>query len=194
MSDDKTKTYVKTGPATLSYPHIAEPQAPRKAGEKSKYSASLVFAPGADISELQAAAMAAAEAKWPGKSAEMFKNQIIRSPFRRDAAAKGYPEGSVFINARSEQQPQCVYLHADASGKAAVIPQEKIATDLYAGCQVRASLRAFAYDMDLNKGVSFALNNLQKLAEGTRLDGRRAATDEFDADLSQTPADISSVL
>jgi hypothetical protein len=58
---------------------------------------------------------------------------------------------------------------------------------------VRASLRAFAYDTNGNKGVSFGLNNIQKLGEGQRLDGRKAATDEFDADLSQAPADISAV-
>lgn len=191
---DKGNTYVITPPATLSYPHIAEAQPGQKPGDKAKFSASLIFAPGADLKDLQAAALAAAETKWPGKSEAMFKNQILRSPFRRDAVAKGYPEGSVFVNARSEQQPQCVYRHADETGKAAVIPQDKLASDLYAGCQVRASLRAFAYDSNGNKGVSFALNNIQKLAEGTRLDGRKAATDEFDADLSQRPADISSMI
>ena len=194
MSDDKNKTYVITGPATLSYPHIAKAQDPQKPGDKAKFSASLVFAAGADLKAMQEAAFAAAEAKWPGKSADMFKNQILRSPFRRDAVAKGYPEGSVFVNARSEQQPQCVYRHADENGKAAVIPQDKIEADLYAGSQVRASLRAFAYDTNGNKGVSFALNNIQKLAEGTRLDGRKAATDEFDADLSQAPVDIAGLI
>jgi hypothetical protein len=88
VSDEKDKTYVITGPATLSYPHIAEAQAPQKPGDKPKFSGSFVFAPGADLSPLQAAAFAAAEKKWPGKAADMFKNQILRSPFRRDAVAR----------------------------------------------------------------------------------------------------------
>jgi hypothetical protein len=59
---------------------------------------------------------------------------------------------------------------------------------------VRAQLRAFSYDSNGNKGVSFALNNIQKLGDGERLDNRQAATDAFEADLSAAPADISALL
>ena len=59
---------------------------------------------------------------------------------------------------------------------------------------MRASFTAFAYDNNGNVGVSFGLNNVQKLREGTRLDNRVAATDEFTADLTQEPVDIDALL
>jgi len=65
---------------------------------------------------------------------------------------------------------------------------------MYPGAGVRASVSAFAYDSNGNKGVSFALNNMQKVSEGERLDGRAAADDEFTADLSSAPADISGLI
>lgn len=50
-------------------------------------------------------------------------------------------------------------------------------------------MTAFAYDMPTSKGVSFALNNVQKLGDGKRLDGRVAATDDFEA-LESEPASM----
>lgn len=189
----KSSTSVITGQATLSYPHLDKAQ-PGMNGGKAKYSATLVFAPGTDLSALEAAALAAAEEKWGGKAKEMFRTQAIRSPFRKDAEAKGYPAGSIFINCRSETQPGTVTRFKDENGKPVAIPQDKIKTELYPGAQVRASVSAFAYDTSGNKGVSFALNNIQKIADGERLDNRVAAENEFDADLSQEPVDISGII
>lgn len=196
MSDtSKAATKVVTPVGTLSYPHLHAPQLPRDGKGKAKYSATIVFAPGTDLSALEKAAIAAAEAKWPGKSAEMLRIGSLRSPFRKDALAKGYPDGSVFINIRTEQAPGIVYSYkATGSDKPAVMPQEKIREEMYPGAQVRASIAAFAYDSNGNKGISFALNNMQKVADGERLDGRANADDEFTADLSAAPADISGLL
>ena len=81
---------VITPKATLSYPHLDKPQAPKQgSNQKAKYSATLVFAPGTDLSELIAAMTAAGEEKWPGKFTEMLRIQAVRSPFRKDAEAKG---------------------------------------------------------------------------------------------------------
>ena len=46
---------------------------------------------------------------------------------------------------------------------------------------MRASLRPFTYDTNGSKGVSFALQNLQKLRDGERIDGRLRPEDEFEA-------------
>ena len=186
---------VITPKATLSYPHLDKPQAPKQgSNQKAKYSATLVFAPGTDLSELIAAMTAAGEEKWPGKFTEMLRIQAVRSPFRKDAEAKGYPAGSVFVNVRSEQKPGVVYLHAGTDGKPAVVPDDKIRDELYPGAQVRGQIRAFSYDSNGNKGVSFALNNIQKLGDGDRLDNRQAATDAFEADLNMKPAGLEGLL
>lgn len=190
-------TKAMTPQAILSYPHLAEPQ-PGKKGAKPKYSASLVFVAGTDLSQLEAAALEAAREKWGAKAETMWKTGQITlrggkgATIRTDSAGKGYPEGSVFINVRTEQQPGFVYRHAGQDGKTpAPIPADKITTDLYPGALVRATVRAFGYEVDGNRGVSFALNNIQKLGDGPRLDGRLAATEEFEADLTAAPADLA---
>lgn len=187
-------TKVITPIATLSYPHLHAPQAPTDGKGKPKYSCTLIFTPGADLSALVAAVLAAAEAKYPGKGEEMLRKKMLRTPFRDDAEAKGYEPGAIFVNVRTEKQPGIVYAHAGPNSKPAPMPADKVLDEMYPGCKVRASLAAFAYDSNGNKGVSFALNNLQKIGEGERLDGRRSAEDEFEADLSAAPADISALI
>ena|SRR5690348_4499359 len=192
MTDVSTK--VITPEAMLSYPHLDKPQPGKKSTDKQKYSCTLVYAPGTDISGLVAAANAAGEKKFPGRYAEMLRLGQIKSPFRKDAEGKGYVDGSIFSNVRTEQQPGIVYSHAGPDGKPAKMPQEKIKDEMYPGAKVRASITFFGYDTDGNRGVSAALNNIQKIGEGTRLDGRSAPEDEFTADLSKAPADLSGLI
>jgi len=187
---------VITPVAMLSYPYIDQPQKAQNPGDEPKFSAAFVFAKDADLTQLKQEVIAAAEARWPGKGAEMLRKGQLRSPFRYDAEAKGYPEGSVFINARTKTKPQVVYAHKDpATGKAAIMPAEKIKQELYPGCFVRASVVPFAYDKSGNKGISFALNNIQKVRDGERIDGRAKAEDEFDAILDAPDvADLSDII
>lgn len=185
--------------ATLSYPHVAAPQPlsakDMKAGKKPKYGVALVFAPGTDLTGLQAAILEAATDKWGGKAKSVIAGQRYKT-LRDDVADKpGYPEGAIFLNARSEDKPGCVYAWPDpVTGKPALVPDAQIGKQFYPGAQVRASITAFAYDTDGNKGVSFGLNNLQFVADGPRLDGRKAATEEFESDPNaMKPADLTDV-
>jgi hypothetical protein len=120
----------------------------------------------------------------------LLKAGKIRLPFRTDGEEKGYGEGSTFINVKSKQAPGIVSRYAGADGKPLAI---KDPAEIYAGAKVRASLRAFAYDNNGNKGVSFALNNVQKLGEGARIDGRLKAEDEFTAEASEA-SDLDDIL
>lgn len=193
-------TKIITPKATLSYPHLAEPQKAED-GKKPKYSCALVFEPGTDLSAMRAAAIEAGQAKFgnsfkvgtgPKQRTITFEEALdlglFRSPFRTDAEAKGYPEGSVFVNVRTETKPQCV--RADVSR----IADEDIKETLYPGCIVKASLNAFGYENSGNKGVSFGLNNIQKIADGERLDSRVAAEAEFEPDLSGVPEDLTALM
>lgn len=196
----KDVTLVITPKATLSYPHIAKAQPGQKEGDKPKFSSVFVFAPNSDLKSLYAAAAAAANEKWPGKAAAMVTTGGKNSTFRNDvidpsSGKRKYPDGCIYISARSDNKPGVVYLHAGADGKTpAVIPDDKIAEELYAGAQVRAQLRAFAYDKGVNKGIGWAFNNIQKLGDGDRLDNRQAATEAFDADLNAVPAELSGLV
>lgn len=203
----KSNLVVITGKAVLSYPVFDTPRQD-KADDgtpkgKPKFSGTFIFLPGSDISAMKKAAIAAAEVKWPGRVlalVEASKRNVaeggaptFRMPFRTDVSSKGYPEGSVFINARSERRPGLAYA-TGANGKPDLVPLDKITEVFYPGAIVRASLTFFAYDREGNKGVAAGLNNVQKLADGERLDSRVSADEEFDVDLSATPADLSGLV
>jgi hypothetical protein len=88
-----------------------------------------------------------------------------------------------------------VYRHPGPDGKKPAQVEEKdIKTVFFAGAKVNVDITAFAYEKKTNKGVGFALNNVQKWADGERLDGRTPAQDAFDADLSETPAELQGLV
>lgn len=169
---------VITPKGRLSYPHLFEPQIPPGSVDPV-YSCTIVFEDGADLSEMKKAAREAGIEKWGEKYEAAVKAGKIRSPFREDGEEKGYPEGSVFINIKSKAAPGVVSIFPGADGKPMRIEDP---SQVYAGCYVKASVRAFAYEVNGNRGISFALNNIQKVADGNRLDGRSRAEDEFTAD------------
>jgi hypothetical protein len=172
---------VITPEAVLSYPHLFTPQAAEDGGTP-KYSCALVFPEGTDLSALKQAVVSVLADKFgEKKAAELIQKKQIRLPFR-DGAEKNYPEGSVFINVRGAQAPGVVSTIPDPNtGRPMSITDEE---EIYPGCIVRASISAFYYDTSGNKGVSFGLNNVQKIRDGKRLDSRVRAEDEFEADAS----------
>lgn len=176
--------------AILSYPHLFEPNTPPGATE-AVYSCALIFEKGTDLGELKKAALAAAQEKFGNKAEALIRDGKLRLPFRNDGEDKGYPEGSTFMNVKNKVKPGIVSIFPGPDGKPSPITDE---AQVYAGCKVRASLRAYAYDVSGNKGVAFSLGNLQKLADGERLDGRKKAEDEFEADLSAKPAELDDLL
>ena len=190
--NETTPIRVTTPECILSYPHLFEPTKVNQnnASEKAKYSASFVFAPGVDLTDLKAAAAEAGLRKWGGKFEGMVKEKKLRLPFRTDAVEKGYAEGSVFINARSDNKPGLVMPFAGEDGRPANVENPDI---MYPGSRVRASLVAFAYDTLGNMGVSFALGNVQWLGDGERLDSRVAAADDFTVvDDAEAPGEVAS--
>jgi hypothetical protein len=168
---------LKTPEAILSYPFLFTPRA--NDDGKLKYSASLVFPAGTDLSELKKAVLAAAEEKYGSKAAELVRLKKIHVPFRDDWEAKGYPEGSVFINVTTEKKPGIVSRFKGPDGKPAPINDPE---QIYPGCIVIASIVAKHFEAKGKKGVTFYLNNMQKIRDGERLDGRMKAEDEFEAE------------
>ncbi|MGI9494046.1 MAG: DUF2815 family protein [Geminicoccaceae bacterium] len=164
----------------LSFPQLFEPREIN--GSEPKYGATIIFEDNDDpqLKAMKEAALEAAREKFGAKTDQLIKAKKIKWPFLDGATElrDGFGEGKVFIRPTSKQQPGCVDRYAGSDGKPKPITE---AGELYAGCYVRASLRPFAYDTNGNKGVSFGLQNIQKLDEGERLDGRAKAEDEFEA-------------
>lgn len=173
--------------ARLSYPALLEPKTKPNSTELA-YSCSLVFPKGTDLSKLYAAAHAAGIAKFgEGKYQQLLKLGKIRLPFRDDGEEKGYPEGSIYLNASSKTKPQIV----DQRLQMIVTDDEQ---GIYPGCWVRASINFYGYDTQGNRGVGVGLNNVQKVRDDARFDGRRAAAQEFSAIDDEAMADAQSLL
>lgn len=184
--------------ARLCFPSLFEPRSFE--GSEPKYSCVLVFPPASAMSPqdqaamqgLKSAAKAAVAEKWGDKPPKG-----VKSPFRACSEKEdvdGFNDGEVFITISSKDRPNVV-----DSNVQPILSAE----DIYAGAKVRASVRAYAFDRNGNKGVSFGLDNIQKVGEGRRVGGgRRKAEDDFtpmsvendpDADVSnKTEADASS--
>ena len=178
---DEIRLKLITPEAVISYPALFSPKANDR-GEEF-YSCALVFLAGTDLSKMEAAALAVGRAKFGAK----FNPQspAYTWPFRTDVEEKGYPAGSTFFNCKTKDKPGVVDRYAGADGKPRPITDPE---EVYAGAKVRVSVAFYAYEKAGNKGVAVALNNVQKLGDGPRLDSRMRAEDEFDAEEGEASA------
>lgn len=191
MADQAKSVKVITPEAILSYPNLLEPRADDN--DKLWYQCSLVFLPDADLSALKAAVLEAAKAQFGDKAAEMFKTGKLKSPFRKDAEEKGYPEGSTFFSCKSKSKPGIVGLAPGKDNKPAPYTGE-----IYAGLKVRASIRPYYYKQQ-GGGIAMGLGNIQVIGpSGLRFDNRLPAEDEFEADANAAAAagnaDLTDIL
>lgn len=137
----------------MSFPYVLSPD------KKDKYSLTMLFPEGADLSELKALAKAALKEKWGDNLPKG-----LRSPFRDQGEKdyEGYEPGCIFTSARSQSMPGVI----NAKGKKIIDSSE-----IYPGCYGRAEVTAYAYDVDGNKGVAFGLNHVMKTRDGDQLGG-----------------------
>jgi hypothetical protein len=109
-----------------------------------------------------------------GKGNTIFQTKSIRNPFRdgnEKAQLEGFA-GNTFAAATSKMQPGLV----DENLQRILSEQ-----DFFSGCYARATVSAYAYDTAGNIGVSFGLQNVQRLGKGEAMAGRTAAENDFDA-------------
>lgn len=166
---------VQTPVFRVSFPAVFEAKA--FDGGAPKYSVAAIWDP---------SRFTAAEKKlWQGiidlcdeVSMERFKKKMDNLPgnFKkaiRDGAEKadlgGYGEGLLFANLSSKMKPGLI----DRDRTIITNPE-----DFYPGCYARATVTAYSYD-NKGKGVALGLQNLQKIADGERLDSRTDAAEDF---------------
>lgn len=164
---------VITCPCTLSYPNLLKPRIV-KPGDPARYGCALIFNVATDrptLEKIRNAAFYVGRERWRDFD-QMMEQRRVRLPWRRgeERDQKGYGPGKIFLNCNSESPPGVVDRQVQPILNA---------SDIYAGCQVIASINAFAYDRNGNKGVSFGLNNIQKVGEGERLDNRSTPSQDF---------------
>lgn len=142
---------------------------------KDEYSIMALFPKGADLSAMKKAAQAllveklgADQAKWPKNMRNPFRDQ---SDLEKDGKMpEGCEAGAIFMNFKCTERPGVV----DANVQD--IMEER---QVYSGAWFVANVRPYYYDQKGNKGVSFGLQNLQKVADGDPLGGRVRPTDAF---------------
>jgi hypothetical protein len=172
---------VMTPEFRVSFPNVFQPRSAFD-GQEAKYSIVMLFSKKTDISALKKLAQAVAREKWGDKIPKGMRN-----PFRDGDVEKegmdGYA-GCVFVTASSKTKPGLV----DQSVQPIITGD-----DFYAGCYARATVNAFAYDRAGNVGVSFGLQNIQKLRDGEPFSGRTKAEDEFSAVMTEEGQDAPAV-
>lgn len=140
---------------------------------KLRYSLVMLFeTANTDFVEMKRIVKEAIVGKWGTDKTKWPKN--LRMPFR-DGAEKtydGYGEGIIFCSATSVSRPGLV-----DDRRQPIIDH----AEFYAGCYARATITAYAYDVKGNKGVSFGLQNIQKLNDGDPFSGKASAEEDFDA-------------
>jgi|SRR5215831_4386270 len=169
----------RTPVGILSFPNLFSPR-PRSPGAEPVYQCSLLFDQAAQRDPAyQALRKAVAEcidqACGAGKSQDRQFLATLRMPFRETSEKqyKGYDiPGGKFISPWTKNKPGLV----DARRQEIMVPE-----DVWAGQLARAGVSPFFYNTSGNKGVSFALNNVQICrTDGERLDGRLRPEEEFD--------------
>jgi hypothetical protein len=167
-------------PGIGSYVTVLEPK-PDQQG-KLKYSLTLLISKArtTELDPLRKLLLQVAEEKWPGKGKFMLENQkypVIKDGDKVLDEATGKPKvgyaGMFAISMRGDRKPQVI----DSQKQEVFTDDDE--TGIYSGCMIRVSGSVFAYEAKGNKGVSVGLNNVQVLKRSARMDGRKAAVDEF---------------
>jgi hypothetical protein len=140
---------------------------------KPKFSIRAAFPPTAKLDALKKEAEMAAREKWGDKIPK-----TLRSPFRTNEELENPIVGIgddwiiMSFSANEDRRPGIV------DSKLQDIIDD---ADVYSGAWYRAQVRAFAYENAGNKGVSFGLQNVQKLRDDDPLgNGRIPASKAFE--------------
>lgn len=159
---------VKTPVFRVSFPNVFE--ASSYNGGEAKFGLTMCFDNATDRGEMERILKEAAHEKWGAKLPAGLRNAFRKGEEKGEL--QGYGPGITFAAATSKQKPGVV----DANVQPILDRSE-----FYAGCYARATVTAYAYDKNGNKGVAFGLHNVQKVKDGERFDGRSNAEDDFDA-------------
>lgn len=177
MAEKKEVLRVMTPKGRVAFPQVFSPK-PGPDGGNPKYSLTLLFDKDAqkspEFAKMKELAKKAMTDKWgatPPKG--------IHNPFK-DAGEKeyqGFEAGVVYISPNSKEKPGLVNAQVED-----IID----ASEFYGGCYARARLTVFAWELKaqngavLKRGVSFGLDNIQKIADGEKFTSRTSAKDDFE--------------
>lgn len=178
MATTQNDTKVITGEVRLSYANLFTP---RKNDQDKDVWSVLLLIPKSDKATLGKLKKAAEAALAQGiANGKLKANTSLKNAWgtlkdgdeRDDLDERPEYAGNYYMNVSAYRQPGIV------DRKVQPILDS---TEVYSGCYARVSINAYAYNVGTNKGVTFGLNNVQKLRDGDNLGGSARAEDDFDA-------------
>jgi len=174
---------IRTCPVRLTMPYVFTPAKPMQEGQDAKYTVRLLFPKGADLSVLINAAKEVAVANHTGSMSGL--HMPIRDQGEKEEY-EGFEEGAFFFNCSSKKRPAVV----DRKMQPITDPAE-----IYSGCWALVTVRPFWFKAPVKKGVSFGLQNVQKIADDERLGGvgTSAADDFAPVEIEEAPAAIDAL-
>ncbi|NBN62086.1 ssDNA-binding protein [Pannonibacter tanglangensis] len=174
-----------------------KPEVDEKTGRKT-WSVTAILESADDAKLYRDLFNAAAKKLWGEKAAAMVKNPKFRSPFKDGGSVvtregelyAGFEPGQVVVRMNTKQgapgvvdrmaRPVVNFAGQTMTDKANGLYEEIEANAIYSGCFMRATVVAQAYDRSDGFGVSFKLDNLQKVRDGERVGGGGRAKPEND--------------
>lgn len=169
-----TDTRVRTGKVRLSFVHLIEPYAMDEDDPK-KYSCTLLIPKSdkATLKVLKAARESAIEIGKQRFGASWAKSVHNTMKDGDETDTEKYPEneGHYVMSVSATRRPGVV----DAQMDPITEPE-----DIYSGCYGVVSLDAFPYNAKGNRGVSFGLRNVMKVADGSSFGGVSRPDEDFE--------------
>ena len=183
---EKKEMRIVTPEGRVSYPNLFEPSPDLKG--VPKYSVRLMWPKTTDLMDLRRILVGAIKAKfgddkkdWPVVLRQNDLRQYISPDGKNgwplidgDMSDKPENAGMVYVNLKTDVKHRPQVVDGRRGNEPILDPDE-----IYGGCYVFAALGAFPYDVKGNRGVSFGLDGIQKVADGEPFDGRSRAEDVF---------------
>lgn len=179
MANNRKVVTVASEGIFLAFPHLFEPYAVSE-DQEPKYSTMVVIPKTATktiakIKAAQDAAKAEQTNKFGGKIPKNLRTTIHDGDNEEetDLGDKPWLAGCYYLNVSSKRRPGVV-----DQGVNPILD----ASEVYSGVIARVSMTAYCYNVSGNKGVTFGLENVQKVRDGEAIgSGPSRAEDDFDA-------------
>lgn len=169
---------VITGKVRISYAYLTEPRPSDDPGGKPKYGC-LLLIPKSDKDTMAKLYAAQRDAITQGEMSKFNGKKLRGEPGTgaawdtiKDGDDTDNPEnaGHWLLNVSGTTRPGIV----DKDLQQIIDPSE-----IYSGMYARVSINSYPYNFNGKIGVTFGLNNVQKLEDGEFLGGRSSAADDF---------------
>jgi len=139
--------------------------------ENDKYSLAMLFDNNTDISELKELVKNVVADKYGNKVPKKFMYPF-KDGNEQDTEAYPFFKNQTIVNASTKFKIGLVDEDVNP-----IIDQ----SEFYNGCYARATLSAYCWEFKGKAGVSFNVQNVQKVGDGERLGGAVTAEQEFEA-------------